>query len=127
MGRINGKKTKRKYWYIIYKHKRRAKNANCSPPRSGGFGSAKPCSNYVLCMVLPHHILRLMVCSSQSPSPQPQNASYFQTLCAKTLILLIIYLEILLTERIKLYNYNNTMKDNDCIKLLKKEFYDEYV
>jgi len=35
----------------------RITNSNCSPPCSGGSGSAKPQSGVALCAVLLHHIL----------------------------------------------------------------------
>ena len=36
-------------------------NNNCSPPCSGGSGSAKHRSGFALCCILLHHILRLLV------------------------------------------------------------------
>jgi len=41
--------------------KRRITNGNCSPPCSGGSGSAKRQSGYALCGILLHHILPALV------------------------------------------------------------------
>jgi len=40
---------------------RRLTNGNCSPPYSGGSGSAKYRSGYALCDILLHHILPALV------------------------------------------------------------------
>jgi len=39
----------------------RLTNGNCSPPCSGGSGSAKHRSGYALCGILLHHILPALV------------------------------------------------------------------
>jgi len=58
---------KLKYYFLIllcenlYKRNRRLTNGNCSPPCSGGSGSAKHRSGYALCGILLHHILPALV------------------------------------------------------------------
>jgi len=67
--------------------KRHITNGNCSPPCSGGSGSAKYRSGYALCGILLHHILPALVFASQSPYSGWQNVSYLErcTKCAKNI------------------------------------------
>ena len=63
------------YYYCKNRH---ITNGNCSPPFSGGSGSAKRQSGFALCGILLHHILRLLVFARQSLYTQPQNVSYLE-------------------------------------------------
>jgi hypothetical protein len=56
----------------------RITNGNCSPPCSGGSGSAKYRSGYALYGILLHHILPALVFASQSPYSGWQNVSYLE-------------------------------------------------